>query len=48
MVDMTSDRRTLAAALAWVAEHDGELLRRLAEFDSNGQPETESDAQDGS
>lgn len=41
MVGMTMNPPDMEAALVWVAEHDGELLRRLAEFDS--EPRSESD-----
>jgi hypothetical protein len=36
MASMTMDPSELEAALAWVAEHDGELLRLLADYDSTG------------
>lgn len=33
MESMTANDRVLNEALGWVMEHDGELLRRLAEYD---------------
>lgn len=44
---MTMDWPDLAAALAWLAEHDGELLRRLVEFDSEARSESDPCGVDG-